>query len=395
MEPAGRMSPQPWMTAPETAAVLAALSSDGDVARFVGGCVRDALLGRPVSDVDIATTGAAEDNIRHLTAAGIKAVPTGLAHGTLTAVRGHRHFEITTLRLDVETYGRHARVAYTDDWAADAARRDLTMNALYADADGTLYDPMGGRADLEAGQVRFVGDAATRIAEDRLRILRFFRFHAWYGHGAPAADALAACTAAAPEIGLLSAERVRVEVLKLLAAPAAPAVVRLMAEAGVLTHVLPGPADLDALDRLAGLEPAPEPLRRLAALTGHPDTAKRLRLSNAERDRLAFLHRPLPEVVASTDLAALRRAAYRHGAGPVADRLLLAGEPAAAAAIRDWTPPALPVAGADAVARGVRPGPRVGKLLAAVEAWWLDADFVPDRAQCLARLDGLLQGEGG
>ncbi len=395
MEPAGRLTPQPWMTAPETAAVLAALTAGGGIARFVGGCVRDALLGRPVSDVDIATTGAADDNIRHLEATGIKAVPTGLAHGTLTAVSGHRHFEITTLRLDVETFGRHARIVYTDDWAADAARRDLTMNALYADADGTLYDPMGGRADLEAGRVRFVGDAAKRIAEDRLRILRFFRFHAWYGHGAPAADALAACTAAAPEIALLSAERVRVEVLKLLAAPAGPAVVRLMADAGVLVHVLPGPADLDALDRLAGLEAEPEPLRRLAALTDHPDTAQRLRLSNAERDRLAFLHRPLAEVVSSTDMADLRRAAYRHGVDLVADRLLLAGEAPAAAAIRDWTPPVLPIAGADVVAQGVKPGPRVGRLLDTVEAWWLDADFAPDRARCLAELDRLLQGEGG
>ena len=395
MQPAGRLTPQPWMTAPETTAVLTALAAGGGVARFVGGCVRDALLGRSVSDVDIATTGAAEDNIRRLQAAGIKAVPTGLAHGTLTAVSDHRHFEITTLRLDVETDGRHARVAYTDDWAADAARRDLTMNALYADADGTLYDPMGGRADLEAGRVRFVGDAATRIAEDRLRILRFFRFHAWYGRGAPMADALAACAAAAPEIGLLSAERVRVEVLKLLAAPAAPAVVRLMADAGVLAHVLPGPADPDALDHLVDQETEPEPLRRLAALTDHPDTARRLRLSNAERDRLAFLHRPLAEVVASTDMADLRRAAYRHGADLVADRLLLADEAAAASAIRHWTPPALPVAGADVVARGVKPGPRVGRLLDAVEAWWLDADFTPDRAHCLAELDRLLPGKGG
>lgn len=394
MEPAGRLTPQPWMTAPETAAVLAALTAGGGIARFVGGCVRDALLGRPVSDVDIATTGTAEDNIQHLEAAGIKAVPTGLAHGTLTAVSGHRHFEITTLRLDVETDGRHARVAYTDDWAADAARRDLTMNALYADADGTLYDPMGGRADLEAGRVRFVGDAATRIAEDRLRILRFFRFHAWYGHGAPAADALAACTAAAPEIGLLSAERVRVEVLKLLAAPAGPAVVRLMADTGVLAHVLAGPFDLDALDHLAGLEAEPEPLRRLAALTDHPDTAQRLRLSNAERDRLAFLHRPLAELIASTDIADLRRAAYRHGADLLADRLLLANEAPAATAIREWAPPALPIAGADVVARGIKPGPRVGRLLDAVEAWWLDADFGPDRAQCLAELDRLLPGKG-
>ena len=202
MQPAGRFDPPGWMTAPETGSVMAALTAEGSVARFVGGCVRDAILARggAIADIDIATSDPPERVIALLGKAGLRAIPTGIEHGTITALSGARHFEITTLRRDVETFGRRARVAFTDDWAVDAARRDFTMNALYADADGTLYDPTGGLADLRAGRVRFVGDAALRIQEDALRLLRFFRFHARYGQGEPDAAGLAAAAAAAPSL---------------------------------------------------------------------------------------------------------------------------------------------------------------------------------------------------
>src|SRR5215510_13136350 len=219
MQSSDRLDPQPWMIAAETVAVMAALSSAGGEARFVGGCVRDALLGRPVTDVDIATHEPPERVMNLLSRAGIKAVPTGIKHGTVTAVIGRKHFEITTLRRDVETYGRHARVEYTNDWAADAARRDFTMNALFCSLDGTIYDPFGGLADLREHRVRFVGDAEARIREDVLRLLRFFRFYAHYGAPPPDAAALAACRALAPLLPTLSGERVCGETLKLLLAP--------------------------------------------------------------------------------------------------------------------------------------------------------------------------------
>src|SRR6202043_3407136 len=218
-QPAERMVPQPWMGEAATRAVLRALGAEGGAARFVGGCVRDALLGRAIGDIDIATPLAPEEVMRRLEAAAIKAVPTGIAHGTVTAVVPPRHFEITTLRRDVETFGRHARVAFTDDLAADAARRDFTMNALFLDADGNLFDPMGGLPDLRAGRVRFVGNAETRIREDVLRLLRFYRFHAHYGSGEADTAARAACRDLAHLLPTLSGERVAAETLKLLAAP--------------------------------------------------------------------------------------------------------------------------------------------------------------------------------
>ena len=226
------------MTAPATRAVTEALSAEGATVRFVGGCVRDAVLGRDAKDVDIATPDPPETVIALLEAAGLKAVPTGIAHGTVTAVADGTPFEVTTLRHDVETDGRHAKVAFTDDWVADAARRDFTLNALYCDADGALYDPVGGIEDARRGRVRFVGDARARIEEDALRLLRFFRFHAHYGRGEADATALAACRELAPLLANLSGERLRDETLKLLAAPESAPVVALMIDMGVSVNSL-------------------------------------------------------------------------------------------------------------------------------------------------------------
>lgn len=395
MQPVERIPPAPWMRTPATRALLAALTAEGAVVRFVGGCVRDSLVGRPVRDIDVATATTPRDNLRLLTAAGIKAVPTGIEHGTITAVVGGRPFEVTTLRVDVETFGRHARVAFTDDWVADACRRDFTINALYADPDGSLYDPTGGLADLRRGRVRFVGRPEQRIEEDRLRILRFFRFHAWYGRGAANRSALAACRQAAAGIDRLSGERVRQELLKLLAAPEPRPALRLMLRHGILPYVLPAGADLAALSRLMRGEPGePDPLLRLAALMHGQGAdaarrlADRLRLSNAERERLLALlgsDAPSPRGGRWT----LRRAVYRLGADMTADLALLAGRPRLAAAARAMRPPEFPLKGRDGLALGLKPGPELGRLLAAVEDWWVERDFAPDTAACRAHLAAL------
>ena len=416
MQPAGRIEPQPWMTVPATRAVIAALTVEGAVARFVGGAVRDALLGRPVENIDAATPDQPETVIRLLEAAGIRAVPTGLEHGTVTAVAEHRAIEITTLRRDVETDGRHATVAFTGDWEADAARRDFTMNALYCDPDGTLYDPQGGRADLAAGRVRFIGDGAARIDEDALRILRYFRFYAHYGVAPPDAAALAACRAKAAAVTGLSGERLGAELLKLLAAPAPAEALGLMIEAGVMGRVLPAVTSADALDELCAAESLDErdvadPLRRLALLLRRGggdarEAARRLRLSNHQRDRLAALVEPPAEVVAGLDTQAQRRALYRVGAAPFADLVTLAwaeaafrerrGAEAVAAPYRAmrataeaWDGPRFPLTGGDVTALGIEPGPEVGRLLAAAEDWWIAGDFQAERRAALAKLTEL------
>jgi len=411
MKPAGRIEAQPWMTSAPTRAVIAALTAEGGVARFVGGCVRDAYLERSVEDVDIATSEPPERVVKLLKAADIKAVPTGIAHGTVTAVVPPEHYEITTLREDVETHGRHATVAYTDDWRADAARRDLTMNALFLDPDGTLYDPFDGLKDLRAGRVRFVGEARTRIEEDYLRLLRFFRFHAYYGRSEPDAEGLAACKELAPHLEKLSAERVWAETRKLLLAPSPEAVFVLMAETGVLVHVLPHAGEVARLGLLAAREAAhdePDAIRRLAAVLdltqAHAETtAIVLKLSNAERDQLETIAREWLHFDIESGAPA-RRGLYRLGAARVYDLILLRwaeAERLAGASVNDgpfrealdeaaaWTPKALPVQGVDVLTLGVPAGPAVGEILRQAEAWWIDRDFKPNRAALLKQLKTL------
>jgi poly(A) polymerase len=399
------------MVAPETAAVIAALTARGAEVRFVGGCVRDAAIGRPVTDIDIATRDRPETVTELLRAARLKVVPTGIKHGTVTAViRGH-HFEITTLRRDVETFGRHARVEFTDDWAADAARRDFTMNAMFLGVDGTLYDPFGGLDDLMAGRVRFVGDARQRIREDVLRLLRFFRFHARYGRGAPDAAGLDACRALAHLLPTLSAERVRDETLKLLKAPAPAEVLALMAHEGILSHYLPEAKRFDRLATLVRLPPereTPDALRRLAAVlevdgAGARAVGERLRLSNREIKRLAEIFERLPGFAPLADERERRRWLYAHGASLYVDLLLLYwaarigpdAKPGASfllslgaelEAAASWQRPVMPVKGPDVLALGEARGPKVGRLLKQVEDWWAEGDFRAGRAATLAEL---------
>jgi len=407
MIPAGKLPSQRWMTRPATRAVLAALSEAGATARFVGGCVRDALLSRRVGDVDMATDAAPEAVMAALAKAGLKAVPTGLAHGTVTAVSEGHPFEITTLRHDVETDGRRARVAFTDDWAADAARRDFTMNALFMDADGTLYDPCGGLKDAKAGRVRFVGEPAQRLEEDVLRLLRYFRFFAHYDRLPADQAALTACRAAAAKLPRLSGERVRQELLKLLAAPDPGAACALMAETEVFPHLLPEATALKRLIALPALErrcgARHDPLLRLAALievgqVGAEQVAARLRLSNMEKNRLVALAAPELPAIGALSGAMRDRILHRMGGPLTRDLALLAwaGERAAGqaddqayvrliAAADCWAPRIFPLKGDDAVTLGLV-GPAIGRALGLAEDWWIERGFTPDRAVLLARL---------
>ncbi len=414
-----RIDPPHWMTTPEAQAVMAALTAGGAEARFVGGCVRNGVLDLPVTDIDIATPEPPERVMALLETAGIKAVPTGIDHGTVTAVAGERPFEITTLRFDVKTFGRHAEVEFTDDWEADAARRDLTINALFCAPDGTLYDYVDGLADLRARRVRFVGDAAKRIEEDHLRLLRFFRFYAYYGAPPPDAAALEACRAWAGSLGKLSGERICKEIRLTLAASDPAGILALMVETGVLGEVLPeakGVALLAALVPLERGEPAvaPDPVRRLAAVlreggagaASAEHVARRWHLSNADASRLAQLSGPTETVGRTDGMALARRRLYRLGPTLVGDLTLLAWAMSRAAngddaarddAFRglfrlagDWQPVDLPVRGADVTDLGVTAGPDVGALLTAVESWWEAGDFQAGRDEALAKLRELV-----
>lgn len=394
-DPVRTLKPRPWMRDAATRRVMRALTAPDGEPRFVGGAVRDALLGRPPREIDIATPLAPEAVMRRLNAAGIRAVPTGIAHGTVTAATPKRIFEITTLRRDVETDGRHAKVAFGVDWVADAQRRDFTMNALSLDLHGRLYDHVGGLADLKAGRVRFVGDPATRIREDVLRLLRYYRFFAYYGKGAGDRAARAACRAAARLLATLSAERIAAEFLKLLAASDPLPALRMMQADGVLDAVLPGNAGLARLRRLVVLEREADSIRRLAALIARDagTVADRFKLSGAQRERLeALLAKPATALDA--DRVAQRRALYHWGSTIYADRVLLAvaarprphGVRQLLRLAQSWKSPRFPLRGRDLLAAGVAPGPEVGALLAALEAWWIKGDFRATAAQCRAEL---------
>ncbi|ASG21169.1 CCA tRNA nucleotidyltransferase [Nitrospirillum viridazoti] len=387
--------------------VLQSLMRTGQEARFVGGCVRDCLLEIQAADIDIATPLPPEEVMRRLKADGIRVVPTGLKHGTVTAIIGNETFEITTLRQDVETFGRSARVAFTDDWLADAARRDFTFNAMSLTVDGELYDPFGGVPDLTAGRVRFIGDAETRIREDVLRLLRFFRFYARLGKGPPDTAALDACTRLAPLVGGLSGERVREELLKLLATDRAAEVWRIMVDQGIMEHVLPQAVAVDrlaALDRLEWMVGETEPLARLAALlpagplahSAVEAVADRLRFSNFQRDRLAAIAAPVVDVHPDLPFKSRRIALHRLGPEIYRAVLLLSAaamgtpafelfEPLAEASA--WREIPFPLRGQDILDRGQPPGPEVGRLMGELERWWIAHDFQPDRDACLAELE--------
>ena len=373
-----RLDSKSWQKKRGVARILKALGSKEGLIRYVGGAVRDDLLSLPVSDVDFATRLRPDEVIARLEAAHIKAVPTGIEHGTITAVADGQPAEVTTLRADVSTDGRRATVAFTDDWMADASRRDFTINALYADPeDGEVHDYFGGLDDLKARRVRFIGDPLVRIAEDHLRILRFFRFHARFGEGEPDAAALDACTARANDLMALSRERIADELLKLLGLTDPSLTVALMIGRGIFRPVIP---EIDSAGRLARLIAAevegsfdPDPIRRLSALLPPaPDQAEaiaaRLKLSNKARKRLALAAEadlsPSPEILA-----------YWIGVEGAQDRLLLASRPHEAAALTDWRVPRLPITGGQLIKRGVPQGPLVAKTLHAIERAWVEAGF--------------------
>ena len=383
--PALRLHP-PFLDDPALRPILAALPR----ARIVGGAVRDAIAGRAVSDIDLATPDPPEAVIAALRAAGLKAVPTGIEHGTVTAVSHGRGFEITTLRRDLATDGRRATVAFDAGWRDDAARRDFTINALSMTPDGTVFDYFGGIADLHAGRLRFVGDPAQRLAEDYLRLLRFFRFHARYATEPPDAATSSALAAAVPGIGRLSPERVWAELKRLLQAPDPGPAVALMAKLGVLAAVLSEGADPAGLAALLARAAPADPILRLAALlppgADAAALAARLRLANAERDRLLAL-RAAPALPADAGDDDIRRALAATAADILAARIRLARHaPALLARLAAMPVPVFPLGGKDAAALGIPPGPRIGDLLRQVEAWWLANGCTPDRAACRAEL---------
>ena len=399
-----------WLTRGAVARLLARLDGDGEQARVVGGAIRNALMKLPVEEIDLATTALPQEVVRRAEAAGWKVIPTGIAHGTVTLVIEGRPFEVTTLRQDIETYGRKAKVAFGRDWIADAQRRDFTINALSVGADGTVHDHVGGIADIAARRVRFIGEPSQRIAEDYLRILRFFRFHAWYGGGPPDAAGLRACVVAREGLATLSRERVRMELFKLLLAPHAASTLAVMTEAGLLGIVLGGVPLLASFENMAKSEAAigapADAVRRLGALNvviteDAGRLAQRLRLSNAEAERLSALEgwwRVSPEFGEQPAHALL----YRYGPQPFIDRVLLAwsrspvgtADPAwrrLADLPRRWTAPSFPLKAADFARRRVAAGPALGAALRAAEAAWIAADFPAEPAAIEAIADEVVR----
>ncbi|KQQ71339.1 poly(A) polymerase [Rhizobium sp. Leaf321] len=409
-----------WFNDAALQRLLLLLNADGGEARVAGGAVRNALMGLAVADIDVATTLLPQDVVERAEAAGMKAVPTGIEHGTVTLVIDGTPFEVTTLRRDIETDGRHAKVSFGTDWQADAERRDLTINALYADASGAVVDLVKGLQDIESRTIRFIGDASQRIAEDHLRILRFFRFFAYYGSGRPDADGLRASARAKDRLSTLSGERVWGETKKLLAAPDPSRALLWMRQAGVLTEILPETEKwgIDGIHPLVAAEAAlgwtPDPLLRLASIVP-PDAerlaamAKRLRFSNADAAKLAvWASAPaIPDEV--TDVG-FDRLLYRNGVAGMVARVKLALSSARAAAEGDpmamrksarlsvllkraegYAKPVFPIAGADVLSAGVPAGKRVGEILKQIEDFWVERNFNPDRAALATRLDEIVK----
>jgi poly(A) polymerase len=376
------VDPSAWLADAALTAVWDALPQ----ARIVGGAVRDLIAGKPVADVDLATPLAPESVMAALGQAGIKAVPTGLAHGTITAVSGGRGFEITTLRRDVSTDGRHAVVAFTTDWQQDAARRDFTINAMSAARDGELFDYYGGADDLAAGRIRFVGDPDQRIAEDYLRILRFFRFHARYGQQDPDIATQAALRNGVSGLGVLSVERIWHEMRLLLAIPAPWESVAWMRRLGIWATVMP---EAPKIENAVGV-PADPILRLAALLDGSPrQLSERLKLSNDDRDRLVRLV-TTPLAAAGDSDAALRRLLADHAAADLVGRAWIEGDGDRVARLQGRLAtipqPRFPLVGRDVTALGVAPGPRVGELLRLVRHWWIEGGCTADRDACRAEL---------
>jgi poly(A) polymerase len=423
MDPVGKIPPKPWMTAPETRAVIKALAAGGKEVRFVGGCVRDSITTRPLLesfDIDIATPEQPERVTELLESAGIKAIPTGFSHGTITAVIEGAHFEITTLRVDLEADGRHAKVAFIDDWQLDAARRDFTINAFSSTPEGDVFDYFNGLDDLSCGRIRFVGNAVERIEEDVLRILRFFRFCATHGRPPFDKSALAACRQLAYRLSELSGERIWKELSRLLMGQNSADIIQIMRGEKVLEHILYEVKSVGRLRLLSWLESTAikvdsvscDPLRRLAALQdtdreGAKNTAERLRLSKKQTVRLITLaettDKPNPEM----DEPELHRILQRLGVDITRDLILLSWADELSTTPRresrrteswlnllaladNWKVRLFPVRGDDALALGLPPGPEIGDALRAVEAWWEEGGYQADRKDCLEKLKDLV-----
>ena len=396
----------PWFANDAAMRVLTVLNADGEEARVVGGAVRNALLGLDVGEIDIATTALPNEVMRRAGQAHIKAVPTGVAHGTVTLIVDSAPFEITTLREDVETDGRHAKVAFGRDWSRDAQRRDFTINGLSVSMDGAVHDHTSGLDDIAAKRVRFIGDANKRIAEDYLRILRFFRMHAYYGDGAPVRDGLLACIRGRNGLARLSAERVRAEMLKLLVAPRAADAVQSMTDGGLLLALFGGVAYPATFARMIDVEAqmqlAPDAIRRLGALgiaiaEDAERLATRLRLTNAEALRLdSMAHRWWRFADLDEELA--KRRLYRIGAARYVDRALLAWARTGnslkkiASLPQRWTAPAFPLKAADFIVRGIAPGPTLGRALADAEDAWIEAGFPGDAHHIADEIAGQASG---
>jgi poly(A) polymerase len=398
-----RITRQGWLKDPALQKVLTVLNETGTT-RIAGGAVRNALLGLPVVDVDLATTLTPQDVTQAAQAAGLGVHPTGIEHGTVTVVAQGKPFEVTTLRVDVETYGRRARVNFTDDWKADAQRRDFTVNALYCDAGGAVHDPLCGYDDLKRRIIKFVGKPEERIKEDYLRILRFFRFNAQYGKGAPDAAGLKQSIRFRKKLVTLSGERIRQELWKLLAAPGASRMLKVMNQHGITPLLLGRVGDLKAFERMAAtdqaLKFAPDPLLRLELLTGKPETYRqKLKLTNAEMARLkSFKHAAAPSPV----LRANERKVvlYQLGRQAYVDSVRLAwARSRAPTDDKRWKGllvfeqkthlPPFPVSGNDLKARGIEAGPKMGAILKALEDWWMAAGFPEDKAEVLKRLESI------